>query len=678
VAITRAVRGGAVLGITGAIDEHLDWRSFRAGVRGSLVVDLEEVSRITSFGVREWCQALQHVHAEYYCFVRCHPVVVSQFNLVRGFAGSGELVTLYVPYRCPHCNHHFELLLDLRQSYHQVEASDATAPCGRCGELAELDDLPELYFQYVRSVPPPRPSLLVSALIDGAPLARTPASIEKHIEDNVTAVWLHGYFDRSEYFRRLADGLQGTVLVILGTGVDLNQEGERGLVEFLRNAGSEVHLARVPLDILTRVEGCLRQGPEPTSPRLHVTSIVTSAPCATCHTLQPMEQAVDTGQMSDCAHCGAAQPHRPPEVPLLGAAPLAEVRAYLERYRGNAPVSSPPGDSGTPILDSSGAIKYQVVRRIGEGGMGEVLLARQVRPVGFERQVVLKRVKRVTDIDARSEARFLREAQITAHLSHPNIVDVYDLEHTGGHYVLAMEYVDGWDLRCILDRSQELGIRMPLPLCCRILIDVCSALEAAHHHVDERGRATPIVHRDVSPSNILVSRRGAVKLVDFGIAAVTGATTQSDDRRIKGKLRYIAPELAADTAEPVTPSMDVYAAAVILYECVAGRHLYQASSVAALLSAILHRPMPRLSTQRPEVPEALDEVFARGAARDVSRRYQSAREMRQALERVLTATGDNADGAALAAWVLGLDIPRLDRPLASRPPTGSETIRNVE
>jgi eukaryotic-like serine/threonine-protein kinase len=188
---------------------------------------------------------------------------------------------------------------------------------------------------------------------------------------------------------------------------------------------------------------------------------------------------------------------------------------------------------------------YQLIKRLAAGGMAQIYLARQKGPEGFEKLLVVKRILPHLAENEEFVRMFLDEARIAARLNHPNIVQIYNLGAQGDSYFIAMEYIHGEDVRRVWKRADRLGMPMPSPLVCRVIIDACSGLDYAHKRVDQTGRPLGIVHRDVSPQNILATFEGGVKVVDFGIAKAADQATVTRSGVLKGKYSYMSPEQAS-------------------------------------------------------------------------------------------------------------------------------------
>jgi hypothetical protein len=656
---------GVLVRIAGSIDETLavDQLTAETADRRIVVFDLQGVSRITSFGIREWATVIAELRADYYCFIRCQPAIVSQFNLIDSFAGRGELVSLFAPYQCPACGEEDQRLIDLRHDYDAVAALTLpTIPC-KCGGAAEFDDVPEIYFQYVLSVPAPAPPAAANEIIDGSAstATRRAFSMRKRIQGAVTEFALSGYLGRAGHFKRAAEGVDGAVVLLCSDLEGAAEEGLSDLSRFLRTPNLRPWLARITpglFDILDRVihEPALEA---------KIASLLLPFYCGPCDTR--LELDIDRAALASlgdpaaprpaCPQCGGdlARSFSPEVAEAARRLPLAdaaeEVRTHL---RQNPPVDRRgTGDKRTAPRGPTGLIlgKYRVTRILGKGGMGQVFLARHVGPDQFEKLVVLKRIHRDIAGDPHSLQAFLDEARISARLSHPNIVHIFDLGRFEGEYYIAMEYIDGIDLHDALARTRKNKRVWPLDICCRVVSDLCAALHAAHSFTDPDGRPSPIIHRDVSPSNVLLSMAGAVKLTDFGIAKANDSRAITQPGVFKGKSAYAPPEQILGNTDTVDPRMDVYAVGVVLHECLTHKRLFRTPVGGDGDRPLVLAQAPLLLAEtRPDVPPVLEAAVRKATALDPAQRYASVRELRADLETVLQ-QGRYATMEDLAAWI---------------------------
>ncbi|BDG07148.1 serine/threonine-protein kinase [Anaeromyxobacter paludicola] len=279
--------------------------------------------------------------------------------------------------------------------------------------------------------------------------------------------------------------------------------------------------------------------------------------------------------------------------------------------------------------------KYRVVAPLASGGMADVYRAELPGPGGFVKEVALKVVR--GGGDAAAVAMFVQEARLASRLGHANIVQVLDFGREGDRWFIAMELVRGHSLRQVVERCRAEGVRFGLPRAVQVGIEVARALAYAHR-LREEGRPAGLVHRDVSPQNVLVSFEGEVKLADFGIARAVSAGELTAPGTLKGKLAYMAPEQAR--AEPVDGRADVFALGVVLWELCAGRRLFARDGDAATLAAVTSgEPISRPSEWNELVPPALDEAIASALARDPARRTGSAEALERELAEVRHAQG---------------------------------------
>jgi len=277
---------------------------------------------------------------------------------------------------------------------------------------------------------------------------------------------------------------------------------------------------------------------------------------------------------------------------------------------------------------------YQLIDRVAVGGMAEVFKAKRSGVEGFEKVVALKRILPHLSENKEFLDMFVDEAKMVAGLSHPNIVQIFDLGRIESSYYIAMEYVHGRDLRSIIKRARDKGLRMPLDLGLRVASQVCSALEYAHRKKDSQGRPMEIVHRDVSPQNILITFDGDVKLADFGIAKAATKASNTDRGALRGKLLYMSPEQA--WGRPIDHRSDVFSLGVVLFELVTEQKPFHAAgSEMTILETVRKCVITPPRDVNPRVPEALDRLVMKALARDPEERYQDAGQLQRGIERIL-------------------------------------------
>ena len=277
--------------------------------------------------------------------------------------------------------------------------------------------------------------------------------------------------------------------------------------------------------------------------------------------------------------------------------------------------------------------KYTLLRRLAVGGMAEIFLSLHRSISGFEKLLVIKRILPNLTQDEEFLRMFLDEARIAATLNHPNIAQIYDVGSVNDQYFIAMEYVHGEDLRSIVRGMKRKDVpAFPLEHALQIIVGVCAGLEYAHSRTDLRGNPLEIVHRDISPQNVLVTFTGDIKVVDFGIARakMAGVDPDPEQGQLKGKVPYMSPEQGR--GKPLDRRSDIFSVGIILFELTVGRRLFRGSTEFNTLRMIVEDDYPRPSQFRADYPPDLETIVMRALARDRDERYQSTRELQADLE----------------------------------------------
>lgn len=298
--------------------------------------------------------------------------------------------------------------------------------------------------------------------------------------------------------------------------------------------------------------------------------------------------------------------------------------------------------------------RYEVLGLLATGGMASVLYGRLKGPAGFAREVAIKRLHPHFAREPEFLAMFVDEAHICARLSHANIVSALDVIDTPPDLCLVMEYIPGAGLDALLRASQLLGLPVPIPIATALLAGVLHGLHAAHEARDEDGSPLGIVHRDVSPSNVLVGQDGIARVLDFGIASAVSKVRSTPTGEIKGKFAYMAPELLR--GRQIDRRLDVYAAAVVLWETLIGRSLFGRQPSASVVQDVLEGDVSAPSRERANISPALDAIVLRGLARDPAARFESAEAFAIALEQQC----EVATQSDVSAWVRVLMGKSLD------------------
>ncbi len=285
-------------------------------------------------------------------------------------------------------------------------------------------------------------------------------------------------------------------------------------------------------------------------------------------------------------------------------------------------IDDEPFEGSLPVLE-----KYSILRKLAAGGMASIYVAERK---GSDEICVVKTLHDHLAQDSVVGNRFLREARVASELTHPNIARLTDAKSERGVFYLAMEYIAGHDLESMMFRLMEQRKMLPPELSIRVTLDVLEGLHYAHEYTDADGRHLEIVHRDLSPRNVMITYEGDVKIIDFGLARTNLGEFRTAPGMVLGTLRYMSPEQAV--AEPVDRRSDIYSWSVVLYEMLSGRPLVMGNNAQEILHTVVTRIPPPLSTLNGHLPKALDAVLATGMAKEREARFSTAKEMALAIE----------------------------------------------
>jgi TonB family protein len=354
----------------------------------------------------------------------------------------------------------------------------------------------------------------------------------------------------------------------------------------------------------------------------------------------------------------AAGASRPPlqAVPPPAAQPTPRPAAPQQGSRSGVAAADVAATQRIPVMRGEAGNKpgerfgqYTLLEKIAVGGMAEVWKARMRGVEGFQKTVAIKKILPYMTDSSEFVTMFIDEAKLAAQLSHPNIVHIYDLGKIGRDFYIAMEYVDGKDLRSLLNGARRLGLRLPFGLALLIAARLAGALEYAHNKRDFEGRGMGLVHRDVSPQNVLLSLDGDVKLCDFGIAKAVSKAGQTQMGALKGKLQYMSPEQA--WGKPVDHRSDIFSLGAVLFELLTGERLFSGDTEMSVLDAVRQSRVRSPRQLDPTIPREVDEMVVRALASLPEERFQSAGELEQRLEAVLYALKPSPSHSDLAALV---------------------------
>jgi serine/threonine-protein kinase len=343
--------------------------------------------------------------------------------------------------------------------------------------------------------------------------------------------------------------------------------------------------------------------------------------------------------------------------------------------------------------------KYYLVKKLAEGGMAEIFLAKQVGVEGFEKNVVIKRMLPHLSGTSDFVSMFLDEARLAASLTHPNIVQISDLGLADGCYFICMEYLAGEDFATVLRTAKRRGEHAPLNVVLRVLAEAAVGLHYAHEAVDQRGEPLNLVHRDISPSNIFVTYGGQVKVLDFGIAKAESRVTSTGAGVVKGKYQYMSPEQAR--GDTIDRRSDIFALGVSLFEALSGVRPFARDTDLAVLKAVLgseHQPIRAL---RPDLPLEVEQIVNKAMAPEAADRYPTALAFAQDIERFIGATTSASGGQSLQSFMAnffgpervkskvriesleelaarGVDVPGRVNPLSPKTEAGAQRTHSGE
>ncbi len=273
--------------------------------------------------------------------------------------------------------------------------------------------------------------------------------------------------------------------------------------------------------------------------------------------------------------------------------------------------------------------RYSVLCPLGQGGMAEVFLAEVPGAQGFAKLYTIKRIKVAQESRQKLTRMLAEEAHLTHAVAHPNVVQVFELQDVDGQLFLVLEFVDGGDLFHLLQSLRKARLQLPWPVACHVLCCVLRGLHHAHRAVDAQGKVLGLVHRDVTPSNVLISRQGSVKLADFGVALARARLDTPEQDAVMGKPAYLAPEAVQRGVQDAQG--DVWGAGVVLWETLTARRLFVGVDVGEQVRAVVHGPIPPPSVLREDIPPELDALVALALHRDPTQRFPDARTFELAL-----------------------------------------------
>ncbi len=648
--ISQTVDGDtALLRLAGAIDET--FTGFEPTSASQVVMELSGLSRITSYGVRQWIRGRDQLAAKHLYYLNCPPFFIDQLNMVLNFGGHGQVITAFAPYSCSACRSEEWALIDVMAKCDELAGGAAPAQaCPKCQAPMEMDELPETYFGFARSAAARSLTPSVAAMLNAAELYRGVANapeppaggaahVRKLVHERATYFRIGGAVDKRFRARSLLEGIEGEVVLDLRELTNIADDGREEwdrLRAGLSKRASLVTLVDLPPPILDGIEqGRLSVG------AAVVYSIVAPHKCEACGRTsdESLILGASQGQASAkkvCSSCGGTlrfvgrTEHMAVAARLVSGPILVATREVIER-RDDLLSRARIEAEAVPEIRRPGTIlgKYEIVRAVSVGGMAEVFLAVQKGIGGFEKPVALKRIRKSV-LERRHFAveQFLNEAKIAATLQHPNIAQIFEVGEQDGVLYLAMEYVHGKDLRVMLRRIKDHGQQLPLGAALYIVQQTARALHHAYTAVDLNGRQLKAIHRDISPHNVLCGFDGAVKLVDFGVA--TSATTNPHEPgQVAGKHNYMSPEQLQ--GHPLDARSDLFSLGSLLYELLSGERPFAHQTREETLAAVNEARYSPLSQLRPDLPRGIDKLIGKLLAKKPADRFADGNKVAEAV-----------------------------------------------
>jgi len=664
----------ALVTVNGLVDEHFSGFGNISAAK-SVVINVSTMTRMTSFGVRQWLKsmdAMPKTIVDRY-LLGCPTFFVDQLNMVLNFGGASQVLTVIAPYTCPSCGVESGEVIDvLADRAALAKGGIPEKHCSRCGGKLEFDETPESYFSFVNkyaatSIQPAAAQMLavlnLYTAIDVA--AEKPPRIIKLVHGSVTYFRIIGIIGSMFRARPFLVGAEGEVVIDLAEVGRFDPLGQREWRRLLKTLAAQVPTVTLvdASDSFLAVAG----DSIAIARNIAVWSVLVPYTCIECGRTSSVSQVLEGAQWPlrlpehVCPTCGGATRHElSPQVlaPLQKAAtatPPASAKLIgqrdevLSRALTDANVAQ-AGDAATAALAADDTIlgKYKIVRRLSAGGMAEVFLAKQIGIGGFEKPVALKRIQRQL-LESRHLAidMFLNEAKIAGRLMHPNIVQVLDVGEVGGALYLAMEYVRGKDLRDVAKRLRAARTSMPLGEACYVVREVAQALHHAYWSTDMTGKRLNVVHRDVSPHNIILSYDGTVKLLDFGVAM--SAVTEQSETMIVGKWQYMSPEHT--TNQSLDHRSDLFSLGVITYLLFTGSMPFSGKDPREIVSKIRAGNYKPLKVVAPDIPDPLAALVARLMAPNPDDRPQTGREVVNSLTEITRSYGIESSPALISRFL---------------------------
>ena len=655
-------RGASFLRLSGRIDE-----TFTADQLGPLdaplALDVSQVTAITSFGVRGFSKAMATLVQPAY-LLDCPPCLVDQINLIAGFLGSAEVISARAYFACA-CGAEMLSRIDLLEEGARMRSGrPPDALCVQCGStmrLVEDDTFRFAATKAARKLDPHVGTMLAKlGLHDLRTLEDRPLSVRKVVDAADVALRLDGAFAEWTRIERAAD--DDGIVVVQVAGLIVRADGVAPFQRLLTALGRRAR-ELVLLDLPPQLAGLFSTKALDLGVG-RIASLLVPVRCDECQELSlaslPLHAA---DHVLRCPRCGELARSLAASTALPGlrvnGAPSPEASALVVKLDGlfsqaavEAKLVAQPRVEG-PDIDLPATIGgYRIVRPLSAGGMAEVLVATRPSFGGVEKVVALKRFRReLFQAAPAAIAMFLAEARLAAQLSHPNVVQIFDVGESDGDLYMAMEMIDGRDLRDVVD----LGDPVPPRIVAHLGLEIARALAYLHSVHDLRGRELKIVHRDVSPQNVLVDRNGRVVLIDFGVALAGEGELQKRRRKVAGNIAYMSPEQCY--GEPLDGRSDLFSLGVVLWELLAAAPLFRRHQAADTRAALLGGVVPDLPLGTP--PE-LDLLVRALLSLERQDRPRSADEFVRALDAMMPDIGGRISALEVGTFVGAAGTPNAE------------------
>jgi serine/threonine protein kinase len=637
------VGDAALVSVSGLVDERFVGFG-DVGAMRTMVLNVSGMTRMTSFGVRQWLKAMDALPksiTDLYV-LGCPTFFVDQLNMVLNFGGTSKILTVVAPFTCPSCGVESGETIDvLVERANLAKGGLPEKECARCGGKLEFDETPESYFAFVNkyaasSIQPAAAQLLAAHNLYTSPdnASEKPPRIIKLVHGSVTYFRIIGTIGSMFRARPFLVGAEGEVVIDLAEVERFDPSGQKEWRRLLKSLA-----AQVPAVTLVDVDESFLANASDTfaiARNIAIASVLVPYGCIEClRTSHESVWATWPLQFGShvCTTCGGR----------TGNKLAPEILAPLQKAN-----TTPPPDSAKVIEQRdeilSRALTDANVAQLSAGGMAEVFLAKQVGIGGFEKPVALKRIQRKF-LETRHQAieLFLNEAKIAGRLMHPNIVQVLDVGEVQGALYLAMEYVHGKDLRNVIKKLQQSRTILPLGEALYVVREVAQALHHAYWSTDMTGKRLSVVHRDVSPHNIILGYDGAVKLLDFGVAM--SAVTEHAKTIIVGKWLYMSPETT--TNQQIDHRSDLFSLGVILYLLCSGAMPFTGSEPKEIVKKIRagqYKPLQEIVS----IPERLASLVERLLSPNPDDRPQHGQDVAAELTDIARQYGIESSGPSIA------------------------------